>query len=237
MTKFRTDATKGGYKILNIIGPDIEGCYGGVVESPDGDFLGCTWGRYGIERDGEEAYYLIPLDEPKPDHKIEARLETLEERLDNLVAHHKHTESFAADIWQRLNHIEEGLSKRVEALEKDTDGTINNLFDRVNRVEHDNKESNTWGVRVNGDLQELHNRILRLERKTADTSDYHNLRLQIQDVEKQLEALEPRTKTDEKGVWVTTKTFWDACWSQVSVKGEPLEDLFERMAKQLGLEE
>lgn len=212
MTKFRTDVTKGGYKILNIIGPDIEGCYGGVVESPDGDFLGCTWGRYGIERDGEEAYYLIPLDEPKPDHKIEAWLEVLEERLQTLEACSDET----MNILQKELKI---VKSRLEALE------------------HDNKESNTWGVRVNGDLHELHNRILRLEQKTADTSDYHNLRLQIQDVEKQLEALEQRSQPSEKGVWMTKKTFWDACWSQVSVKGEPLEDLFERMAKQLGLEE
>lgn len=184
--KFNTTHTKGGYEILSLHGPD--GCdeYAGVVDT-GGSYLTITWYDTGVPVSANDLYSLIPLDVPKPDHKIEAWLEVLEGRLEAL--------------------------------------------------EHDNKEYNTWGVRVNGDLHELHNRILRLERKTADTSDYHNLRLQIQDVEKQLEALEQRTKTDEKGVWVTTKTFWDACWSQVSVKGEPLEDLFERMAKQLGLEE
>ena len=98
---------------------------------------------------------------------------------------------------------------------------------RLQALEYDNKESNTWGVRVNGDLQELHNRILRLERKTADTSDYHNLRLQIQDVEKQLEALEQRSPPSEKGVWVTRKTLIDAY-----LKTGNINDL----AKRLGLE-
>ena len=210
MTKFRTDVTKGGYKILSLHGPD--GCdeYAGVVDT-GGSYLTITWYDTGVPVSANDLYSLIQLDEPKPDHKIEARLEALEERLQTLEACSDETMS----ILQKELKI---VKSRLEALE------------------HDNKESNTWGVRVNGDLQELHNRILRLERKTADTSDYHNLRLQIQDVEKQLEALKQRTKTDEKGVWVTTKTFWDACWSQVSVKGEPLEDLFERMAKQLGLE-
>ena len=131
MTKFRTDVTKGGHKILSLHGPDGCGEYAGVVDT-GGSYLTITWCETGVPVSANDLYNLIQLDETKPDHKIEARLEALEERL---------------------------------------------------------------------------------------------------------QTLEQRTKTDEKGVWVTTKTFWDACWSQVSVKGEPLEDLFERMAKQLGLEE
>ena len=202
MTKFRTDVTKGGYKILSLHGPD--GCdeYAGIVDT-GGSYLTITWYDTGVPVSANELYSLIPLDEPKPDHKIEAWLEALEERLQTLEACSNETMS----ILQKELKI---VKSRLEALE------------------HDNKESNTWGVRVNGDLQELHNRILRLERKTADTSDYHNLRLQIQDVEKQLEALEQRTKTDEKGVWVTRKMLVDAY-----LKTGNINDL----AKRLGLEE
>lgn len=112
-----------------------------------------------------------------------SRVDVLEERLDNLVAHHKHTESFAADILQRLNHVEDGLSKRIQDLEKDTDGTVTNLFDRLNEVEHDSKKTDGWAVRVNEDLHVMHNRILKLEQRSQPT---------------------------DKGVWVTKKTLVDA---------------------------
>lgn len=77
-----------------------------------------------------------------------SRMTVLEERVDNLVAHHKHTESFAADIWQRLSHVEDGLSKRIEAMER-------------NSVKTDD-----WAVRVNGDLHAMHNRLLELEKRS-----------------------------------------------------------------------
>lgn len=113
----------------------------------------------------------------------------------------------------RLNMLEE----RLQTLEACIDETMSILQkelkivkSRLEALEQDVKNSEEWGEHVNSDLSQL---VL------------------------QVRALEQRSQPSEKGVWVTTKTFWDACWSQVSVKGEPLEDLFERMAKQLGLEE
>ena len=208
--KFNTTHTKGGYEILSLHGPD--GCdeYAGVVDT-GGSYLTITWYDTGVPVSANDLYSLVQLDEPKPDHKITAdRLNMLEERLQTLEACSDETMSI--------------LQKELKIVKS-----------RLEAPEHDNKESNTWGVRVNGDLQELHNRILRLERKTADTSDYHNLRLQIQDVEKQLEALEQRTKTVEKGVWVTKESLkyaFDAT-QEFIIRNDRFEELVER----LGLEE
>ena len=197
--KFNTTHTKGGYKILSLHGPDECEEYAGVVDT-GGSYLTITWYDTGVPVSANELYSLIPLDEPKPDHKIEARLETLEERLDNLVAHHKHTESFAADVWQRLNHFEDGLSKRVEALEKDTDGTVTNLFDRVNQVEYD--------------LTSVRDQLQRT-----------NFARRIETLEQfKQEMLKPLSQPTDKGVWVTRKTLIDAY-----LKTSNINDLAKRL--------
>lgn len=128
------------------------------------------------------------------------KLAKQEEQVDNLVAHHKLTESFAADVWQRLNHFEDGLSKRVEALEKDTDGTVTNLFDRVNQVEYD--------------LTSVRDQLQRT-----------NFARRIETLEQfKQEMLKPLSQPTDKGVWVTRKTLIDAY-----LKTSNINDLAKRL--------
>lgn len=75
---------------------------------------------------GLRADYLADQSAVQP-----SRVDALEDRLDNLVAHHKLTESFAADIWQRLSHVEEGLSKRVDTVADSANQTLSSYDKQI----------------------------------------------------------------------------------------------------------
>jgi hypothetical protein len=237
---FRTDTTKGGYKILSIHGPDANGWYAGVLEKA-GDIGTVTWNQHGNSTGDMRDLDLIPLaDEPEPSettelwNEIEAlreitvetlkrmnemrtdyiaringlrsdyladqsavqpsRVDALEDRLDNLVAHHKLTESFAADIWQRLDKFDDELGV---------------LQDDVN-------------LDLRLELRDLTKRLEALEQFKRAT-------LAIR------EAVEQRTQTDEKGVWVTRESLkyaFDATQEFIM-----RNDRFKEIAERLGLEE
>lgn len=65
MTKFKTDFTAGGQKIIAVIGPDSDDGYAGVIEE-DGILFGVSWDSDGQDctNHGSDEYDLVPI-EPK----------------------------------------------------------------------------------------------------------------------------------------------------------------------------
>ena len=111
--KFRTDITKGGYKILSIHGPSSCGSYYGTARDDTGDFFTCIWESDGRDSDARE-FDLIPLDEPKPDHT------TVTDKL-----------QYALDMcMDKLHDLDQRLAlemKRNDELHKDAVARVNGL--------------------------------------------------------------------------------------------------------------
>jgi hypothetical protein len=159
MTKFRTDVTKGGYKILSIHGPDDRGTFAGVVNN-DGDYVPVWWsGGTGRDLDTDEddaCYDLIPLDEPEPSDTTE---------LWNYV--HSSSKEIGA-----LRLLVEGALKRMDSMQADYIARVNGLRndyladkDAVSPARVDALEERLEIL----EYQELHKRLEALEQRTQPT--------------------------------------------------------------------
>ncbi len=131
---FRTDTTKGGYKILSIHGPDANGWYAGVLEKA-GDIGTVTWNQHGNSTGDMRDLDLIPLaDEPEPSettelwNEIEAlreiTVETLkrmnEMRTDYIARVNGLRNDYLADQSAVQPSRVDALEERLEALEQRT---------------------------------------------------------------------------------------------------------------------
>jgi len=180
---FRTDTTRGGYKILSIHGPDANGWYAGVLEKA-GRYWTVTWNQHGNSTGAMRCLDLVPLaDEPEP--------------------------SETTELWNYVH----SSSKEINALRELVEGALK----RMDNIQAD------YIARVNG---------LRAD-YLADQSAVQPSRVDA--LEERLEALEQRTQTDEKGVWVTRESLkraFDAT-QEFLIRN----DRFKEIAERLGLEE
>ena len=227
--KFDTTKTKGGYKILSLHGPDEFDCYSGVVEA-DGSFIGLNWGRKGEELECQSEYDLIPLaDEPKPDHT--AVTDKLQYALDMCM--------------DKLHDLDQRLAlemKRNDELYQDAVARVNGL-----RSDYLADQSAVQPSRVDA----LEERLDKFDDELGVLQDDVNLdlRLELRDLTKRLEALEQfkratlaireaveqRTQPSDKGVWVTRESLkyaFDATQEFIM-----RNDRFKEIAERLGLEE
>lgn len=206
--KFRTDITKGGYKILSIHGPSSCGSYYGTVQDDTGAFFTCTWESDGRDNDYPNArgFDLIPLaDEPEP--------------------------SETTELWNEIEALREitvETLKRMNEMRTDYIARINGL-----RSDYLADQSAVQPSRVDA----LEERLDKFDDELGVLQDDVNLdlRLELRDLTKRLEALEQRTQTDEKGVWVTRESLkraFDAT-QEFLIRN----DRFKEIAERLGLEE
>jgi hypothetical protein len=211
--KFRSDITQGGYKILSIHGPD--GCeeYAGVIET-DGTYLTITWYDTGVPVSANELYSLIPLDEPKPEPSDTTEL-------------WNYVHSSSKEI-NALREVMADTLKRMDGMRQDYIARVNGL-----RADYLADQSAVQPSRVDA----LEERLDKFDDELGILQDDVNLdlRLELRDLTKRLEALEQRTQTDEKGVWVTRESLkraFDAT-QEFLIRN----DRFEEIADHLGLEE
>lgn len=247
MTKFRTDITKGGDKILSIHGPDRFGRYAGVVEY-EGEYVLVSWHHSGVPVTKGIAYSLIPLADEPAAPKRDMAMETLEHAL--------------KEINQRLDDFD----KRLAAEMRRNDELYQDAVARVNGLRNDylaDKDA-VSPARVDAlderldvlEYQELHKRLQALEQRTqpSDTkileaaqalvdaiASQVNTRLSWKDVNLHLlvpgyllEGVRPlfnkSTQPSEKGVWVTKIRLGQVMWDHSDV-------VRKKIAKRLGLEE
>lgn len=136
MTKFRTDMTKGGYKILSLHGPDSLGAYSGVVDDEE-EFCPVSWYASGKTKNNYPKYSLIPITEeqPKDDERI-THLETQVNSLRDVIGDTlKRLDDYRSDAIARINGLRndyladkdavsparvDDLEERLEALEQRT---------------------------------------------------------------------------------------------------------------------
>jgi hypothetical protein len=213
--KFRTDITKGGYKILSIHGPSSCGSYYGTVQDDTGAFFTCTWESDGRDNDYPNArgFDLIPLaDEPEPSETTE---------LWNYV--HSSSKEINA-----LRELVEGALKRMDNIQADYIARVNGL-----RADYLADQSAVQPSRVDA----LEERLNKFDDELGVLQDDVNLdlRLELRDLTKRLAALEQRTQPSKKGVWVTRKSLkraFDAT-QEFLIRN----DRFKEIAERLGLEE
>jgi hypothetical protein len=216
---FRTDTTKGGYKILSIHGPDANGWYAGVLEKA-GDIGTVTWNQHGNSTGDMRDLDLIPLaDEPEP--------------------------SETTELWNEIEALREitvETLKRMNEMRTDYIARINGL-----RSDYLADQSAVQPSRVDA----LEERLDKFDDELGVLQDDVNLdlRLELRDLTKRLEALEQfkratlaireaveqRTQPSDKGVWVTRESLkyaFDATQEFIM-----RNDRFKEIAERLGLEE
>ncbi len=224
---FRTDTTKGGHKILSIHGPD--GCeeYAGVIET-DGTYLTITWYDTGVPVSANELYSLIPLDEPKPEPSDTTEL-------------WNYVHSSSKEI-NALREVMADTLKRMDGMRQDYIARVNGL-----RADYLADQSAVQPSRVDA----LEERLDKFDDELGVLQDDVNLdlRLELRDLTKRLEALEQfkratlaireaveqRTQPSDKGVWVTRESLkyaFDATQEFIM-----RNDRFKEIAERLGLEE
>jgi uncharacterized coiled-coil protein SlyX len=220
MTKFRSDTTKGGHKILSLHGPNAEGRFFGTVESEDA-LSNCVWTRHGMEVESDEDFDLIPLDEPKPEP------------------------SDTTELWNYVHSLGStvmALEARIKDVQQDTIARVNGLRNdyladkdavspvRVDALEERVEDANETAAFANQKVVAWTDRVEALEER-------------LEALEQGLDSIKPRGQPTDiyaagKGVWVTRQTLIRAFW-EFPDNGHSTEEvaLIERVAKRLGLEE
>jgi len=234
--KFDTTKTKGGYKILSIHGPSSCGSYYGTVQDDTGAFFTCTWESDGRDNDYPNArgFDLIPLDEPKPDHttvtdKLQYALDMCMDKLHDLdqrlALEMKRNDELYQDAVARVNGLRADYLADQSAVQP---SRVDALEERLETFEN-SVPCDGWFSEADDKLAKVH------EIDTTNGLLWSRMSMIKDDLTKRLEALEQRTQTDEKGVWVTRESLkyaFDATQEFIM-----RNDRFKELAERLGLEE
>lgn len=192
--KFDTTKTKGGYKILSLRGPDSRGEFVGAVKmdvclvgctwNKRGDNVGgCReLDLVPLTEESESDRNLAELldhttrkAEANAQHllDLQRRIQAMEKGWQaELLAQQGRIEALEQDsqpneadvTLDEVNEFAETIYNRVLLDEKLVSALIKDIeqeFDTLNQKE---KETNDWAVKVNGDLHEIFNRLLKLEK-------------------------------------------------------------------------